>query len=456
MVISPLSDSRYRHLFSAQVIALFGTGLTTVALALLAHDLAGGEAGKVLGFALALKMVAYVVISPFISAFIQHLPRRTVLVLLDVLRAAVVLVLPWVTEVWQIYLLVFLLNVFSAGFTPVFQATIPDIIKNKDQYTKALSLSRLAYDLENLLSPMAAAALIALMNFNMLFLLNTAAFLISAALVVTVILPNKAQHSGDVSFWVRASQGIKIYLKTPRLRGLLVLCMVVAAAGAMQIVNTVVYVRTELGLGESWVALAFAAVGGGSMLAAFSIPFILRKLTERHTMLIGGGIISISVLLGLMQPEVSMLLVLWWLIGVGTSMILTPVGQLLTHSCQEVDRPAVFAAQFSLSHACWLIAYPLAGWLGAQFGMPTAFGVLGLIALFSVTMAALIWPTHDQYKLEHTHEALQHNHWHIHDEHHQHEHEGWEGPEPHSHPHRHTALKHVHPFVIDDHHPRWP
>ena len=38
----------YRHLFSAQVIALFGTGLTTVALGLLAYDLAGPRAGAVL------------------------------------------------------------------------------------------------------------------------------------------------------------------------------------------------------------------------------------------------------------------------------------------------------------------------------------------------------------------------------------------------------------------------
>ena len=54
----------YRHLFSAQVIALFGTGLTTVALGLLAYDLAGPRAGAVLGTALTIKMVMYVVIAP--------------------------------------------------------------------------------------------------------------------------------------------------------------------------------------------------------------------------------------------------------------------------------------------------------------------------------------------------------------------------------------------------------
>jgi len=48
-MLSPLRFRTYRHLFAAQVIALVGTGLTTVALALLAYDLAGGDAGLVLG-----------------------------------------------------------------------------------------------------------------------------------------------------------------------------------------------------------------------------------------------------------------------------------------------------------------------------------------------------------------------------------------------------------------------
>jgi hypothetical protein len=38
-----LANRTYRHLFLAQVIALVGTGLATVALGLLAFDLAGAK-----------------------------------------------------------------------------------------------------------------------------------------------------------------------------------------------------------------------------------------------------------------------------------------------------------------------------------------------------------------------------------------------------------------------------
>ena len=46
------------------------------------------------------------------------------------------------------HLLIFVLQAASAGFTPTFQATIPDILPDEEDYTKALSLSRLAYDLK--------------------------------------------------------------------------------------------------------------------------------------------------------------------------------------------------------------------------------------------------------------------------------------------------------------------
>ena len=59
-----LSHTGFRKLFAAQVIALLGTGLATVALALLAFDLAGAQAGQVLGLALTINMIVYVLLSP--------------------------------------------------------------------------------------------------------------------------------------------------------------------------------------------------------------------------------------------------------------------------------------------------------------------------------------------------------------------------------------------------------
>ena len=140
-----------------------------MALGLLAFDLADDRAGAVLGTALAIKMIAYVGVAPVAAAFAERLPRRTMLVALDLVRAVVALALPFVTEVWQVYLLIFLLQSASAGFTPTFQATISDVLPDERDYTSALSLSRLAYDLESLVSPMLAALALAFVSDDVLF-----------------------------------------------------------------------------------------------------------------------------------------------------------------------------------------------------------------------------------------------------------------------------------------------
>lgn len=453
---SPLSDRTYRRLFTAQVIALAGTGLSTVALSLLAYELAGREAGVVLGTALAIKMVAYVLISPAVGGFAHRLPRRALLVGLDVARALCVVCLPFVTEVWQVYLLIFLLNGCSAGFTPTFQATIPDVLPDEARYTRALSLSRLAYDLENLLSPTLAAAALLFVSFDHLFAANAIAFVISAFLVLSVRLPSPAASDRNRGIWDNLSFGIRAYLKTPRLRGLLALSLAVASAGAMVIVNSVVYVRDVLGGSESQTALAFAAAGAGSMFVALILPHLLDRFPDRPFMLAGGGVLSIGLLIGWSGPGLAGLLPVWFLLGAGSSMIQTPAGRLLMRSAHEGDRPALYAAQFALSHACWLIAYPLAGWAGGLLSMTQVFPLLAAVVLASSLAALLLWPRRESTELEHWHEAHEHEHLHLHDEHHMHEHEGWEGPEPHSHPHRHASMRHKHPYVIDLHHPDWP
>jgi MFS family permease len=240
------------------------------------------------------------------------------------------------------------------------------------------------------------------------------------------------------------------------LRGLLALSLAVATAGAMVIVNTVVYVRDHLGGTESDTALAFAAAGAGSMVVALMLPRFLDRLPDRPFMLAGGVVLTAGLLLGLADPGLLALLPVWFVLGAGSSLIQTPTGRLLRRSAREGDRPAIYAAQFALSHACWLIAYPVAGWIGGTLGLTAAFTVLAVVALASTAAALALWPADDPGELEHRHDTLEHEHLHVHEEHHRHEHEGWEGPEPHRHPHRHAPLKHKHPYVIDLHHPVWP
>ncbi len=432
-MLKTLRNPTFRHLFAAQLVALVGTGLATVALGLLAWQLAGDNAGAVLGTALAIKMVAYVTLAPVAAAVAERLPRRAFLVALDLIRAGVIACLPFVDQVWQIYVLIFFLQAASAGFTPAFQAVIPDVLKDEDDYTNALSLLRLAEDLEQLASPIIAALLLTVVSFPVLFAGTVVGFVASALLVMTARLPDRVRGENS-HFWADVTKGIRIYTRTPRLRGLMVMEAAVAASGAMVYVNTVVLVQARLGLGEQAVALAFAGFGAGSMLAAFLLPRILKRLQDRPVMIGGAGLMVAGVALVPLVGGLASLITLWSLIGFGFSLTQTPIGRIINRSAREADRGAVFAAQFALSHACWLVTYPLAGWVGAGAGLSVAALLLAGIGALGLVAVLRIWPAEDGSVLPHDHPDL-----------------------PPDHPHRtQHGPHHSHAFVIDDLHRRWP
>ena len=433
-MLQVLSHPVFARLFAAQLVALVGTGLATVALGLLAWQLAGDDAGVVLGTALAIKMVAYVTLAPIAAAVAERLPRRAFLVALDLVRAVVVLALPFVSEVWQIYVLIFLLQAASAGFTPAFQATIPDVLPEERDYTNALSLMRFTEDMEQIASPLIAAALLSVVSFPVLFGGTVAGFVLSALLVATVVLPRRAGGEPQ-GFRDSVTKGVRIYLATPRLRGLMVMEMAVAAAGAMVYVNTVVMVQGRLGLGAPQVALAFAAFGGGSMLAAFLLPRILERFADRPVMLAGAGLMLAGVAATGLAGGLAALMALWAVIGFGFALTQTPIGRILNRSARPEDRPAVFAAQFALSHAAWLVTYPLAGWAGASMGLPAAALLLAAVGVLALVAVMRLWPAFDPDEIVHDHADLPADHPHLAD---------------------HADMAHRHAVVIDALHRQWP
>ncbi|MDO3647832.1 MFS transporter [Nocardia mangyaensis] len=399
-MLEVLRHRRFRRLFTAQVVALIGTGLLTVALGLLAYDLAGADAGAVLGTALAIKMVAYVFVAPIVSAVTDRVPRRVLLVSADAMRAAIALTLPFVSDVWQIYVLIFVLQAASATFTPAFQSVIPSVLDDEEDYTRGLSLSRFAYDLESLLSPVLAAALLTVISYNLLFVGTAAGFVVSALMVVGTRLPRLVAVDRSVPLVARITMGARIMGSNPVLRGLLAMNMVVGAATALVVVNSVVYVRDLLGGTASAVALALGCYGAGSMVVALAVPRLLDRITDRRLMLAGATILpiglSLAALITATEPEAAagwvLLAVAWVVLGAGTSMINTPSARLLRGQSDETTRPAVFTAQFSLSHACFLLTYPIAGWVGAIGGQFGAAVALALLATLAAVAAARVWP----------------------------------------------------------------
>lgn len=395
-MLSVLRDRRFAALFASQVASLLGTGVLTVAIALLAARIAGDNAGVVLSIALTIRIATYVVVSPIATALLAGRSSRAILVGADAARIVIALSLVFVSEAWQLYVAILLLQTASAVFTPTFQAAIPEVLPTEDDYTAAQSLSRLAYDLESLVSPLLAALLVTLLPTSWLFAVTAVGFALSLVAVLLSRLQLRTPVTGE-PFVSRLMRGMRLIAAIESTRFLALLDAVVAAVYATVLVNTVVIaLRLEGDVDDvvTPLAIALALFGFGSIVIALVLPTLLRRTTDRAVMT-GGALAAIVVLATVALIEAGPGLDLlglggfWLLLGAASSAISTPSARLIRRDVVTADRPAVFAARFSTSHAWYAVAYPLAGVGGALWGVAAATAALAALGL-AVLLVALV------------------------------------------------------------------
>lgn len=398
---NPLTQNpNFMLLFSAQLISLVGSGLTTIGLALFAHQLVeGSSAAIVIGNALMLRILAFLMFSQFAGILADRVNRKTILIVADVVRLALLALFPFIDSIWQIYLMIFLINAATAFFTPTFDATLPDIAGRK-HYVRALSLSRVAVDLEAILAPAIAGLVFALLGLKWLFWLDSLSYLLSAILVFVTVLPFKEKIIAKISFatlFQELSVGTKILFREASLKRALLLSFAEALAGAAAIVATVIYIKDLLLLSETSFVMVMAALGLGSAITAL----VLGKLTGRYeslanshlelhgrrhrwtekALLLGGTLLGLLLLPGFLMPGLAIFAILWFLNGAGQVLIAISSTTLLAEHTSEDERGRAYAAHFAWTHAFWLITYPAIGFGVAKLGVPWTFTLAGVVCL---------------------------------------------------------------------------
>jgi len=176
-------NSPFQRLFWAHSLSLLGTGITSIALGLLAHELVGASASVVLGVNPHHPYRGDRDLFTVGRKYLKSVRARATMLASDFLRAAVVLGFFYAETVWQIYALAVVLNLGAALFTPVYKALIPDVVGDK-QYPRALALGSVAYDTANILGPALAGLLIAWVGFRGGFLVDALTFILSAGLIL--------------------------------------------------------------------------------------------------------------------------------------------------------------------------------------------------------------------------------------------------------------------------------
>ena len=370
-----------------------GDAFTWIGLALLAYQIDKDRSAVILASALTLRVSAFIVFSPCAGVTADRIDRKTILYVTHFARMAIVGCFPFISYEWQIYVLVFLLNVFNAFFTPTYRAVIPQIVEAK-YYREAVGLSTATYQLLGILGPAMAGGLAVWFGAREIFWFDAVSFVIAALLIL--VIPKHELQKGITSEARQSRQtltdvlqGIRLLFGNRLLRFALSIEFVSALAGAMILVNTIGQVKNGLHLNDSHYGWAMAAFGIGAAFSAF-LAGIYDKSKSRSVSLIAGALLlGLSICIANFVP-ITVLIMLWVIAGLGQSLAEMPSETLIGENVASSEQGKVFGSHFAFSHLWWAISYPIAGYLGTVY--PNFdFLIAGVLTLVCAGVAVLLF-----------------------------------------------------------------
>ncbi len=182
-------NGSFSALWSGQLISLFGDRLNQLALvAVVAISTGSALATGLVFFAATLPNL---LLSPIAGTFVDRWDHKEVMVVSDVLRGAIVLILPIaaVTNIVLVYPLIFLVTSISVFFRPARVALLPQIVPEEDLLSANSALwvgetiaDVIGYPLAGLFVFLLGTAV------PLAFWVDAATYLASAALITTIVV----------------------------------------------------------------------------------------------------------------------------------------------------------------------------------------------------------------------------------------------------------------------------
>ena len=389
-----IRSPRFFPLWLSQLISNFGDTIHYVALVVLVFQLTGR------GVAVAILVVSEVIpsllIGPFAGVIIDRLNRKAVLILADLVRAALALSLVWPQNVYHVYLVAAGLSAGSVFFNPTVQAVIPELT-TESQRLAANSVSWSAGRLVQIVGAATAGGLIAAVGTRYAFAVNATTFVASAVLITRLRIPpviaraTAAPGSKIAGFWRDVADGLRFALGSRFLSRLLLVqalaSFAVGATGAL----LVVLAQEHLGLSASGFAWLIGAIGAGALVGPLIPNALARDYRSARWLFVpylvrGAGDVLIAVFASL-----PIALAIMFVYGLNTS-----TGMVTFNSALQGIIPSEFRGRvFALLDVSWsamrLISLALGAWAADVVGIRAVFWIGGgLLALAGATGLALI------------------------------------------------------------------
>ena len=190
----------FSALWAGQLISLFGDRLNQLALvAVVAISTGSALATGLVFFAATLPNL---LLSPIAGTFVDRWDHKEVMVVSDILRAAIVLILPVaaITNIVLVYPLIFLVTSISVFFRPARVAILPRVVPEEDLLS-ANSALWVGETIADIVGYPLAGLFVALLGsaVPLAFWVDSATYLASAGLIASMVVPKLVRSASDAS-----------------------------------------------------------------------------------------------------------------------------------------------------------------------------------------------------------------------------------------------------------------
>lgn len=390
--VKALRQPLFARLFFAQAISLLGDSITWVGIALLAYEFGGENSSKILATSLTLRVSSFVLFGSYAGIMADKFSRKKIMIITNIFRMLIILSLAFITNTAQLYIMIFLLNIFNAFFTPAYKATVPQLVSRKEDYGNAIALSNSTWQLLGILGPGLAGILAVAWGARQIFIVDAFTFLISIILVSFIPIPaikdTQTRTLSFVSVWNDMKAGTKLVFGTKPIRFALFIELTGALAGAQVLVNTIGHIKGDMNLGDDEYGLIMAAFGVGATIAAFTSNTLDRSGNKTVLLATGAFMLGIAVTMANFV-SFGLMTVLWVIAGLGISYCDMPSQILIAENIVPEHQGKAYGSHFAWSHLWWATGYIFAGITGSLLknhdfftGGITALAILGMILTY--------------------------------------------------------------------------
>lgn len=366
--VKTLREPLFARLYIAQGISLLGDSITWVGIALLAFEFGGEHSSGILAAALTLRVSAFIMFGSWAGSIADNFNRKRIMIITNMFRMIIVFSLAFVNKTWQLYALIFTLNIFNAFFSPAYKATIPQLISKKENYGNAIALSNATWQLLGVLGPGLAGVLAVVWGSRQIFFVDSFTFIVSSALIffIPISTLRKNPSKGPLSIastWSDMVKGTKLVFGNAPIRFSLMIELAAALAGAQVMVNTIGHIKGSMLLGDDEYGLIMAAFGMGATIAAFTSG-TLDKSGDKRILLISGAFMLGAAVSFANFASFGVLIFLWIAAGTGISFADMPSQILIAENIPHDQQGKAYGSHFAWTHLWWAIAYTIAGITG--------------------------------------------------------------------------------------------